>query len=156
MVIVNFWLMLSPAARDALSGAAQVGPLLETQGPQPPPPVINSLTFPRLNVLRPDTLKLVRNFPERHHDHFPPGIWNCYARGEGYSDFVGMREELQELEERHYPDFQVAGCWNYYTGDPIGGVGSPWFITPPELKDIIPGGIQDIVLGAGQATRKFV
>ena len=178
MVIANFWLLLSPAARIALSGVAQIGLVQETAGPQPKPPTVNSLTFPDLNLLSPATLKLVRNFPERFSTAMPPGLWNCYVRGAGSFEFVDIREELQELRVKYPADIIPAGCWNVSTGEPIGGVGSPWFQTPPELVAVMPplpgvqtepigppppapvptvtGVLHDIVLMAGQAPRKFV
>jgi hypothetical protein len=150
VVIVNFWLMLSPQAETALKGVAQISDPANTGAPVARPATIDSLAFPLANVLLPETLKLARNFPERSIGLFPQGLWNCYARGEGIHEFVGIREDLQRLAGTYPGVFQVAGCWNVATGDPIGGVGSPWFVTPPGLETV------DTALMAGQAKRKFV
>lgn len=153
MVIVNFWLLLSPEAATALGGAARVSAASSSGEPAPMPAVVTSQQFPRANALSPETLKMVRNYPERHRAGIgmPTGLWNCYASGSGYHSFVVMREDLQGIEEAYPGHFQVAGCWDYTTGAPIGGVGSPWFVTP-EGFDVR----RDIVLGAGQAKRNFV
>jgi hypothetical protein len=155
MVIVNFWLLLSPVAEVALKGVARV--TAPGSGPVAMPVAVTSTQFPLVNFLSPATVKMIRNYPERNRAHLmPPGLWNCYARGEGLHSFVAMREDLQRIEEA-YPEFQVAGCWNYVTGQPVGGVGSPWFGTPTDLADMMPDGVlQDITLGAGQAARIFV
>lgn len=155
MVIVNFWLMLSPAAELALKGVAQIGPEDSTGEPVPAPDVVNSAQFPLLRRLSPGTRKLVRNFPERGISLLPTGVWNCYATGTGNHEFTRVREDLQMLNDSYPDDFVSAGSWDVATGQPLGGVGSPWFITPPELPGKL-GGLRDIVLMAGQKPRKFV
>lgn len=177
MVIINYWIMLTLPAEVAVTGVVQVAPIQETQGPVPPPDYVSSVTMDRVNTFRPDTIKMLRNFPERYQGRMPPGLWNCYVTADGLHALVAMREELQETMARYPVDFQVAGCWDFYSGQPVGGVGSPWFDTPPGLAAMMPGiqlpsedpgppplapgpveygVLHDIVLGAGQAPRRFI
>jgi hypothetical protein len=87
-----------------------------------------------------------------------------------------MREELQLLRSTYPDNIDIGGCWDFATGEPVGGVGSPWFPSPPELIDFLPPQPQeqpeqpfppsiinpplnvvwDVILGAGQAPRQFV
>ena len=93
---------------------------------------------------------------------------SCYIRYEEFDNLVAVREELQDLAD-FYPDsLRCVGCWDFNTGEPIGGVGSPWFTTPawvfedfPTPKYTSPGGEErtgsrDVILMSGQAKRKFV
>lgn len=175
-VTVNYWIMLTPLAEVAVGGVAQVRLPNTSEEPNPLPEYIPSVTIQGANTLGADTRRMLRNFPERWKGYFPPSLWNCYVTAENLSSLTAMREDLQELMADYPEDFIVAGCWDYYTGEPIGGVGSPWFVTPPGLAAIMPGiqqpsdpgpwpppsappvfgVLQDIVLGAGQARRKFV
>lgn len=174
-VIINYWVLLTPDIEDDTAQAANVQPP-DTGSPGTQQVYGASVDWPALNTTRQDTRKMLRNYPQRFATVFPPGLWNCYARGEGLHVFTAMREDLQRLNEAYPDNFKVVGCWDYTTGEPIGGVGSPWFTTPPSLADIMPGipqpgpegeppqpqppplfgVLHDIVLGAGQGERKFV
>jgi hypothetical protein len=64
---------------------------------------------------------------------------------------------MQWLQDTYPAQFYVAGMWSYKTGEPIGGVGSPWFQTPVGVANFMNiTEVEDTVLLAGQATRKFV
>jgi hypothetical protein len=156
-VIVNYWVILTPDITGDVGATANVQP--PDQGsPGEVPQIIygQSIDYPQLNFTRQDTRKMLRNFPERGHGTFPPGLWNCLVRADGLHALTAMREDMQRLQAAYPAEFQVGGCWDYDTGQPVGGVGSPWFDTPPGLVDMMPDGLQDIVLGAGQAKRVFV
>jgi hypothetical protein len=153
-MIVNFWIVLSPALQEAVEGVAQVVAPGNSGRPTPPPPVIKAERYHRLNHLMPQTLKMLRNFPERHKGTLPEGLWNCYISGEGLHSFVRTRQDLERLEANYDPNFLVVGCWDFHTGQPVGGVGSPWFVRPPKLTAIIPE--HDVVLAGGQGKRNFV
>ena len=156
VIIVNFWVYGSPSFLSDFNGVAGVFQAAQVPVVQSAT-ITASVTYPLLNTLDASTVKLYRGFPERYTDQFPTGLNNCYSVGEDLSDFVKAREDFQELEDRYYPDIWVGGAWNVATGEPIGGVGSPWFTYPGDLLALMPGGIlDDIVLMAGQAKRKFV
>jgi hypothetical protein len=156
-VVVNYWVWLQPAIEDDVFAVAGVYPESPSESPQPPPLSANSLSYPALNIMRADTRKMLRAFPERYPAVLPTGLWNCYVRAPGLFALTAMREDLQRVMAAYPEEFNVVGCWDYYTGSPIGGVGSPWFYKPPGLEDIMPGGeMHDIVLGAGQGKRIFI
>lgn len=87
-----------------------------------------------------------------------------------YWELTVLREVLQYLEVRHPGRIIVGGAWDFHSGEPVGGAGSPWFVTPPELLDFMPDdkvgirggtfpgvvGIDDVHTAQGQAKRKFV
>ena len=176
-VIVNYWLLLTPGFE---ADTNNVLPIIPDPNPREdgPPISISSVEFPLLNVLREDTKQMLRHFLSRYGNHFAPGLWNCIARADGLYALTDMREELQTLRAAYPDNFDVGGCWDFFTGEPIGGVGSPWFTAPPELIDFLPPQPQpqgpqtppdppvitnpplnvlwDVILGAGQAPRKFV
>lgn len=99
-------------------------------------------------------------------------LLSCYIRHEGLHDITAIREELQDFEDFFSDSIKCVGCWDFYTGEPIGGVGSPWFVTPhwvdsdfpilrgtaPELGGVTPTApiTNDGILFSGQAPRKFV
>lgn len=98
------------------------------------------------------------------------GLLNCYIPGE-YGVLTPLRENLQELEARYPDDFVVGGAYDVSTGEPVGGVGNPWFPTPPLLYEFAPpqssndysiptdiqqGTLANSQLLSGQASRKFV
>lgn len=88
----------------------------------------------------------------------PPSytLKTAYVHGE-YGAQTPLRENLQLLEDALDGDFIVAGCWDFITGAPIGGVGSPWFVTQPELMLFMPGeALSQRHLIMGQGTRQFV
>ena len=141
MDLVNFWVAYNNIARlDDVEGLLPTIPVPVSEGiaqgthMQPPP-----ATQARL---------------------FGDGAWkvrSLYRRIEDISDVVVLRESLQWLEEDFSGDFYVCGMWSYKTGEPIGGVGSPWFVKPVQLASMLPNGVvEDVVLLAGQAPRKFV
>jgi hypothetical protein len=154
-------------------------PIVPNRDPRDPSPIsIQSIEFPLLNYMRSDSRKMLRNFPGRRKAPYPPGLWNCIFQADGLHALVAMREEMQAWMAAYPDNFRIGGCWDYYTGQPVGGVGSPWFETPPGLADIMPpepqpqppstefpptefnppvaGVLWDITLGAGQAKRVFV
>ena len=142
MRITNFWFIID----DALLAASEVTveDLTRIELPGSTQQVIDAVsqTLPRfeLQFLKPPTYTLR----------------SAYVRGE-YHELVPLREKLQELEDELYPDFIVAGCWDYATGTPVGGVGSPWFVTPSQLIDFMPEAeFADRFFLAGQARRAFV
>lgn len=177
VVILNYWLLMNPGFE---ADTNNVLPIIQDRNPREDGPAIStqSVNFPLLNTLSPPTYEMMRHFPRRYGGDFAPGLWNCMARANALHELVAMREELQELET-YYPDaFSVGGCWSFRTGEPVGGVGSPWFPSPPNLIDYLPPKPQpqgpqtppdppvitnppldvlwDVILGAGQAPRKFV
>jgi hypothetical protein len=91
---------------------------------------------------------------------FNQGVWKLrsgYLRVETISDIVKLRETLQWIEEDYPGEFYVCGMWHFNTGEPVGGVGSPWFVKPAQLPTMLPNGVvEDVFLMAGQAKRKFV
>lgn len=176
-VIVNYWLLFTPSFEASVNN---VLPIVKDRNPREDGPAIStqSVEFPLLNSMREDTKRLLRHFPRRYGGDFEPGLWNCMIRADGLHALTAMREELQ-LWMATYPDnFNVGGCWDFYTGQPIGGVGSPWFDTPANLVDYLPpkpqlqpppdgfpptntvpplaGQLWDVILGAGQAKRIFI
>lgn len=176
-VIVNYWLLMTPSFDSNLQG---VLPIIQNRNPREDGPAVStqSVQFPLLNVLREDTKKMMRAFRRRYGGDFAPGLWNCYARADGLYALVAMREEIQRLQATYPDNFDVGGCWVYDTGQPVGGVGSPWFYKPPNLADFLPpkpqpqppntefpptevtpplpGVVWDVILGAGQAPRMFI
>ena len=103
---------------------------------------------------------------------FPPAIsktlYNCYIRSEGLHDLIELRDQMMEME-MYDEGVRCVGWWEYCSGEPLGGVGSPWFQTHPHFYREFPsseyptttscGTAQispDRVLVAGQARRKFV
>ncbi|MDB4312058.1 hypothetical protein N9937_01380 [bacterium] len=69
---------------------------------------------------------------------------NVYRRGDDLSDFVALREAIYDS-----PTVICWGMWHYDTGEPVGGVGSPWFQTPPDKAG-------DFDLLTGQHPRAFI
>lgn len=95
-------------------------------------------------------------------------LYNCYIRRHGLHELVGLREKLQELENFGM-GVKCVGWWEYETGEPLGGVGSPWFQTFPSFEEEFPRPTRPVSIGgeekpipkdrlmvAGQARRKFV
>lgn len=82
---------------------------------------------------------------------------SLYRRIDDLSDIVELREGMQALEDSNPSKFYAAGMWHYETGEPVGGVGSPWFQTPQDAARFMPEGvIDDTFLMAGQVERKFI
>jgi hypothetical protein len=155
-------------------------PFIPNRDPRDPgnPISIQSVQFPLINYMRDDTKKMLLRFPGRRTASYPLGLWNCIVQADGLYALVEMREDLQKLTAAYPDNFKIGGCWDYYTGQPVGGVGSPWFDTPPGLADILPpqpqpqppqtgfpptevnppvsGVLWDVTLGAGQAKRVFI
>lgn len=149
-MIINLWVRMSPIMELAVEGATQVPENSPSGGPGQRPGVVASSQYPRLNTLHTSTLELLRNFPERYRGYFDAGLWNCYLSGEEIGSFVLAREDLQSLVEAYPGNINVPGCWDYYTGEPIGGVGSPWFVFPADMVR------ENVVLGMGQGNRNFI
>lgn len=140
MAIVNFWVVYSDPGR-----------LTQVESYLPDLPL--SIAGGARTHLEPPEEAQARSFD----DHMGWKLRSLYRRIDDLSDIVSLREDLQWLEDTYPGSFYMAGMWHYETGEPIGGVGSPWFQTPPEVANFMPGGvIEQTVLLAGQATRKFV
>ncbi len=132
-----------------------------------------SVQFPLLNYIKARTRRAISAPPEWYErSNFRTKnqyrIIQLYSFETEYSLDTEVREDLMELEDAYPNDVLVAGCWDVATGDPVGGVGSPWFVTPPDLIDYMPDvfidfntpvpatELADVNLLAGQAPRKFV
>lgn len=82
---------------------------------------------------------------------------SLYRRIDDLSDIVVLREDLQWLQATYGANFYMAGMWHFETGQPVGGVGSPWFQTPVGVASFMDSEeIEDTLLMAGQAKRKFI
>ncbi len=116
--LTNFWIIMS----DALLASATIDNVVSLTGAEPATTELLSNAVSGLESLFGDS----------------PGntLLTSYMRGE-YHELTPLRENLQYLEVRH-PSFIVAGCWDFHTGEPVGGAGSPWFMFPPELLDFMP------------------
>ena len=140
MDIINFWIAYQDIAR-----LNDVEALLPTI----PYPASEGVVAP--THMQPPPITQARLFGD--------GEWkvrSLYRRLEGIHEVVTLREDLQLLADS-LDNFHVCGMWSYKTGEPIGGVGSPWFVKPAQLASFLPNGkVEDIVLLAGQAPRKFV
>ena len=125
----------------------------------PPPPLQAATTYPLINVISSGLVDLVVSNQVGTDQFSPPPGWaihNCYSEDTELSSQVVIREQLQELELYYPNDFLVLGAWEF-GGQPIGGVGSPWFPLRPEAIDFMPGDdVIDVVLLAGQSNRQFV
>jgi hypothetical protein len=176
-LIVNYWVWMTPTMNNNM---VVVLPIIPNRDPREPNNPLSTLSvqFPLLNHMRSDTKDMLRWFPGRRKAGYPLGLWNCLARADGLYALTAMREDLQKLTDAYPDNFRIGGCWDYATGQPIGGVGSPWFNTPPGLADILPpqpqpqppntefpptevtpplaGVLWDVTLGAGQASRVFI
>jgi hypothetical protein len=177
VITVNYWVVMSPAMAIEMR---KVLPVVFDHNPREDEPVIStqSFLFPLINSTKESTRDLLKRFPGRYGQQFAPGLWNCYFQATGLFQLVPMREDLQELVAAYPGDIQVGGCWDVATGQPVGGVGSPWFVTPPDLVDWLPpkpvdpvipnttfpptevgteaNVLWDVTLLAGQAPRVFV
>ena len=149
-MIVNYWLVLTDVFKAELEGT--LGGLFN-----PPMPAV---TYPLLNTAPRVADQSFRQAPSSGEVRFTdvPGfnIYSGYASVEHLGLVVPAREFFQALETAYYPDFWVAGMWEFTTGEPIGGAGAPWFPTPAELSSLLNGDVRDVNLNAGQAPRKFV
>lgn len=82
---------------------------------------------------------------------------SLYRRIDDLSDIVVLRESLQGLQVTQGPNFYTAGMWHFESGQPVGGVGSPWFQTPDDVLSFMGSEeIEDTLLLAGQAKRQFI
>ena len=146
-MIFNYWLWVSNAMYGEIEGKF-VDPRAQT-GPTPPEVSTNAIQFPLLNVLNEPTDRALLE-RSRGEDSFLADIGgpgyrtiSVYTQSPGLAEQVPIREQLQELGDTYPDDFLCIGSWNF-DGSPIGGVGSPWFQTPPELKPET-----DVILRAG-------
>lgn len=150
-MIYNFWVWMDTGFADEVRAKFMLSPPPLGDGPVASVSVA-ATTHPLINSLNPTLPKLFKGKVQ------PVGwdVWNCYIDVDDLSDIVPLREGLQELEF-YYPDyFRVLGAWEY-EGQPIGGVGSPWFPSPPDFLDFMPSSeVEDVVLLAGQHQRSFV
>lgn len=87
--------------------------------------------------------------PATHKASFPePDLFAFTDSGE-LSYHVVVRERLQELEDEG--TIEVVGAWDVNTGQPMGGVGSPWFVTPEGFDTS-----SQRILDGGQVPRIFI
>ena len=168
---INYWLIGSQDFINEINGiVANVGP---SNFFDPVTVSVSATQFPLLNYLKNRTKRSVKAAPAWYDnlDFRTAGgqrLIQLYSFGTNYSDEVEVREDLQEMEEAYPNDCLIAGCWNVADGQPVGGVGSPWFMTPPELIQFMPDvligpgitapatKLTDVNLLAGQQPRKFV
>ena len=93
---------------------------------------VNSASFPLLNNM-PEIIKRVVG---TYHT-VDPNLWSLITSRYSLAELTVVRERFQEWEDNYYPDFWVGGSWDIETGQPIGGMGSPWFMAPTELYDLL-------------------
>jgi len=168
---INYWVVATQAFINELYGLT--ANVEQTNFFSPGQASQQAVQFPLLNFLKPITRKAVNDPPEwyeRAAFRASGGqrVIQLYSFDTSYSDDTAIREDLMELEEAYPNDCMVAGCWDVATGEPVGGVGSPWFVTPPELINYMPDvfvgpeqtapatELADVNLLAGQKPRKFV
>jgi hypothetical protein len=150
MIRVNFWMVVSNAFRDELTSVLSRGFQAGTAAVQ----------FPKLN--NPprafiDGSRGAYSLGKVSHSEDPnTTIWSGNISSDHLGELTPLREFLQDLELRYFPDFYVGGMWDMVTGQPIGGVGSPWFQTPSELAAVMGGSVSDVELAFGQAKRIFI
>jgi hypothetical protein len=149
-LIVNYWLVVSTAFKDELAdtlGSIHLG-------------TIQATTFPKINEMPAIFKRSLREAPSRGVIDYSvvPGttVWSGYATADTLGELVPTREFMEHLEHLYFPDFYVGGMWDFHTGEPLGGVGAPWFITPLELEAVLGGTVKDVSRNAGQAKRNFV
>ena len=169
---INYWVVATQAFINELYGftanSEQTNFFSPGQASQP------AVQFPLLNYIKQITRKAVNDTPQWYEraDFRAYGglrVIQFYSVDTTYSDDTAIREDLMELEDAYPNDCIVAGCWDVATGEPVGGVGSPWFVTPPELINYMPhvplppngdigppDKLYDVNLLAGQRPRKFV
>jgi hypothetical protein len=155
-MIYNFWLRLDPSAASEMESTYAIQ-TDEFEEPDEVPVATQATNFPLLNVMKPKTIEIIKRRWLQDKDRAvtmglsPVPIWNLYSDvRDDLSSMVVVREDFQLLEE-HYPgDIECVGAWQW-DGQPIGGVGSPWFLSPIEIKNI-----GNVILRAGQAPRQFV
>lgn len=142
MGLINFWIIYDNDSKLAqVEGLLPPLPTLDSEGVAPP------TNMGPTNSVQARVFKEVGLFKLR----------SLYRRIDDLSDIVALREGLQAMEDIFAPAFYVVGMWHFETGEPVGGVGSPWFRTPTWVEDHLPRGvIEDPVLMAGQAARKFI
>jgi hypothetical protein len=149
-MIANYWLVVSTAFRDELA---------ETLG-NSHTPAIAATSFPKINDMPQVFKDSLREAPSRGVVDYSviagTTVWSGYARADGLGELTPTREFMQDLEARYFPDFYVGGMWDFHTGQPLGGVGSPWFVTPLELGPLLGGTVRDVSLNAGQTKRNFI
>lgn len=149
-MIANAWLIMSAEFRAELEGT--VGSMFV----QP----VKATRFPRLNNPTAKFKDALREVPDRGVVNYSlvPGVelWSAYVTADYLGELAAMRDYLRKLEKEYFPDFYVGGMWDFHTGEPLGGSGSPWFQTPFELETVLGGPPRDVSLNAGQHPRAFV
>lgn len=134
-VVYEFWVIASPAF---IAEARHLRRYLEDDGPLG---VDNpATTFPGLNFLGARSKRLLGRSDPLWKGAItkPCNIYSTVVSESYLGNLTEFREDLQALTEQVSPDFIFAGAWVVATGEPIGGVGSPWVATPPELADEMP------------------
>lgn len=168
---INYWLIGSQNFINELYGVTAAVEQSDFFAPEQVS--VDALQFPLLNFMKSRTRVAVNDPPAWYTslDFRVSGgnrVIQLYSFGTEYSADVVIREDLQAWQAAYPNDVLPAGAWDVATGEPVGGVGSPWFTTPPELilympdEPTGPGTFQpatklaQINLLAGQAGRKFV
>lgn len=156
-LIYNFWALLSNDFADEALALLQIAEVPDGPGAGDPVPAV---TFPLINYYKPATAKTIINQPNRVEQAAlfigPYTVWNMVTTASDLSELVPAREDFQDWHDRYPDDFIIAGAWRQ-DGQPIGGVGSPWFVTPPELIEAMPNGyLEDVVITFGQSPRIFL
>ena len=148
-MIINYWLVVSTDLAAELE--ATLGSLFN--------PAVSATTYPLLNSPDPIIKRSWSHTPSLGAVKFTdtPGtaILSAYVDVEHLGQLTAGREWLQSVEAAYYPNFWVAGMWNW-DGSPVGGAGSPWFPKTPELEALMGGVVKDVNLNAGQMPRQFV
>ena len=140
-MIMNAWIRWNSIYKNT----STFGDLIAPQGAGP------ELTA-ALSKSQYDTIDL-----EAYESPPPYEVQNMQAIGD-YSELVLIRQQLLEAELDNPGGFYVLGSWDYDTGEPMGGVGAPWF--PFDEAAALPfmpdGVIEDVWLLTGQKPRAFV
>ena len=120
----NYWVVMSDAFRLDLVAAFNLA------GEPAPTP---SVAFPYINVADDQTVDVFRRRIAWETDRFvvPAGyqLWNIYSRNLNLSTQAPVRIDFDDWVQAYPSDFQCEGAWDW-NGQPIGGVGAPWFTTP--------------------------
>lgn len=150
LTAVNIWVRMTDEFRVELDRAIGTPFSYAVERPTS----TGSSEYPRLNYLLEHTRKMLLSpetglMKELAGERADGAVYSAYLDDVTLSDVAAVRKELQELEKRYYPQFEVLGAWDTWQGEPIGGQGSPWIRTPPAFR-------RDFILRFGQPPRKFV
>ena len=168
---INYWFITSTSLVVELYAALAKVEVSTFGVPVVP---VAATQFPRLNHLEEQTKKVFKATPIWYDKLGTKTVGDLrlissYSFDTEYGMDTPVREDFKELEEAYPDDFLTAGAWDVATGQPVGGVGSPWFLAPPDLINYMPDVPQppngdlgppdrlyDVNLVAGQAPRNFI